>query len=204
MNAPRQFRIWLALPLLAIGSHALSAADGAPALQGGNTPGMRGVVYGLFEDQTGGRIGRVQIDKVDVEYEHRGFLRVAWRPLVVLEGVTLDISAAAAWPGAGAKIIDALRVTGRTHAPVLRNVRVRLAGQSACEITAPKASLRADGGLELIGTRWLAGQAPGNAAGDFCFWLAGPLAGQLTALAPPGRAVAQTFSQDQSPAQSSP
>ena len=117
---------------------------------------------------------------------------------MVLDGVTLDIGVDAVWPGAGAKFIEALQVTGRPHAPVLRKVRLRQAAPARCDIVAAKANLRPDGGLELFGVSWLAGRAPGGRQGDFCFWLAGPLAGQLTALAPSGGTGAQIFSGNQS------
>jgi hypothetical protein len=159
---------------------------------------MKAIVYGFFDDKTGERIGRLQIDKVGVEYQHRGFLKVAWDPLIVLDGVTLEVSAGAVWPEAGAKIIDALRVTGRQNASVLRNVHLRLAGAPGREIAAAGATLRKDGGLELLGVNFTAGAAPAaspSVTGNLCFWLAGPRAGQLTPLAPAGpagSAVAQT------------
>jgi hypothetical protein len=198
-------RTLIALVLLFAGRVLLVAAEGAaPVAQGANAPGMRAVVYGFFDDQTGERIGRLQIGKVDVEYQRHGFLRVAWDPLVVLDGVTLEVSAGAVWPQAGVKIIDALRVTGRQNASVLRRVRLRLAGTPAREITAATASLRRDGGLELVGVTLSGGAAPDSGAGNFCFWLAGPHAGQLIATAPAGATVAQTFSAKQTLAHPAP
>ena len=146
-----------------------------------NTPGMRGVVYGFFEDKTGERIGRMRIDSVEVEYRRQGFLRVAWRPLVVLAGVTLDLAEGANWPSAGAQILNALKVAGGRDGCVLRNVRLRLAGPSAREVVAPTATVRADGALELQAAALAAGGgAKTGAPGTLCLWLAGPRAGQLT------------------------
>ena len=168
----------------------------APVVQGGNAPGMKGVVYGFFDDKTGGRIGRLEIETVGVEYQHRGFLRVAWDPLVVLDGVTLEIGAGAVWPEAGAKIIDALRVTGRSGLSVMRRVHLRIAGTPVREITAATATLGPDGSLTLAGVTMPGSGAPdaGVSAGNFCFWLAGAQAGQLIAIAPTGAAIAQTIS----------
>ena len=178
-----------------VGRVPAGATEPTAAASGANAPGMKAIVYGFFDDKTGERIGRLQIDKVGIEYQHRGFLRVAWDPLVVLDGVTLEISAGAVWPEAGVKIIDALRVTGRQNASVLRNVHLRLAGAPGREITAAGAMLRKDGGLELLGVNLTAGAAPAeptSAATNFCFWLAGPRAGQLTPAAPAGPTLAQT------------
>ena len=194
MRGPNLLRFSIALVAQCAGL-ALLAAERADPPPSANTPGMREVVYGFFDDKTGERIGRLQIAKVDVEYQRHGFLRVAWDPLVVLDGVTLEIGAGVAWPQAGAKIIDALRVSGRREACVLRDVRLRLAGSPAREITAPTASLRADGGLQLPAATLAAGAA--TEAGEFCFWLAGPQAGQLTPVAPGGAPVAQAISAKQ-------
>jgi hypothetical protein len=182
--------------LILAGRLLAGAAEPAVVASGANAPGMKAIVYGFFDDKTGDRIGRLQIDKVGVEYQHRGFLKVAWDPLVVLDGVTLEISGGAAWPEAGVKIIDALRVTGRQSASVLRNVHLRLPGAPGREIAAASATLRQDGGLELLGVNVPAGAtpaAPPSGTGNLCFWLTGPHAGQLTpAASPASPAVAQT------------
>ena len=52
-----------------------AAESAAPASAGGNAPGMKGVVYGFFDDKTGARIGRLEIESVGIEYQRRGFLR---------------------------------------------------------------------------------------------------------------------------------
>lgn len=174
----RQREILLALSFSLATPASLLAGDTAAALPGANAPGMRGVVYGLFDDQTGARLARLKIEHVDLEYEHRGFLRVAWRPVVVLNGVTLDVSAGVAWPAAGAKIVDALQVAGRRKASVLRDVHIRLAGEPARELTAVTGNLRADGALELTGVKFSAGGST-ESTGDRCLWLAGSRAGQL-------------------------
>lgn len=200
MHCPRFHPVFFLLVSLLAGQGRLPAEERvSPAAPGGNAPGMKGVVYGFFDDKTGARIGRLEIESVGVEYQRRGFLRVAWDPIVVLEGVTLDISAGATWPGAGVKIVDALRVTGRSGASVLRRVRLRIPGSPTPEITAATASLRTDGGLVLRDVTAVAsgGSAVEFAKGDLCFWLAGARAGQLVAIAAPEAAVAQTFSAKQ-------
>ncbi len=190
----------LALPLPAIADQEARPASGA------NAPGMKAIVYGFFDDRTGARIGRLQIENVALEYQHRGFLRVAWDPLVVLDGVTLEIDAAAIWPDAGVKIVDALRVTGRQNASVLRHVRLRLGGARQSEITAESALLRKDGALELTGVELAAGSTAATlpASGRMCFWLAGPRAGQLTTVPPASADIAALFSAGKTLAQPAP
>lgn len=197
MSCFRSASIFFLLALLGAAQITLRAET--PATPGTNAPGMKGVVYGFFDDKTGARIGRLEIESVGVEYQRRGFLRVAWDPIVVLDGVTLEISAGATWPDAGMKIIDALRVTGRSGASVLRRVRLRIPGSPTPEITAATASLRTDGGLVLRDVTASAseGAAAESARGNLCLWLAGPRAGQLVAMASTDAAVAQAFSAKQ-------
>jgi hypothetical protein len=151
----------------------------APSLT--NTPGMRGLVHGFFDDRTGERNGRLRIESVEVEYRRQGFLRVAWRPLVVLAGVNLEIEAVADWPATGRQILAALQSAGGREAWVLRNVRLRLAGSPNREILAPTAAVRSDGGLELRSAVFLTGgETAQGGPQDLCLWLAGPQVGQLT------------------------
>ena len=195
----------LALLLVATGGVG-AAAQASPVVQGGNAPGMKEVIHGFFDDKTGDKIGRLRIESVGVEYQKRGFLRVAWDPIVVLDGVTLEIAPGATWPEAGVKILDALHVTGRSGACVLRRVTLRLDGPAPRDIRAATASLRADGGLELTDATSLtaagAGSAPEAGSKNFCFWLAGPQAGQLVATVPVGANIAQTLSTKQTSAHS--
>ena len=134
----------------------------------------------------GERVARLLIDRVGLEYRSQGFLRVAWRPMVVLEGVTLEVSdPSAAWSAQGSEILRTMRTLGGRNEVVLRRVLIRVAG--APEITASAARIRSDGGLELT----LQPGGPGQAAAPprvQYFWLTGPQAGRLTETAPPRRA----------------
>lgn len=162
----------------------VEAAEGPnPAARASTGPGMEGVVYGFFDDKTGARIGRLRIERVHLEHRRQGFFRVGWRPLIVLEGVSLDIEtdAAAAWPHAGRQILSALHGTAWDEFE-LRNVRLRLAGTPAREIVATRGRVRADGGLELTAPTVTGVEAAADAP-PLCFWLAGAQAGTLTALA---------------------
>jgi hypothetical protein len=138
---------------------------------------MRGVALGFFDGTTGNRVARLLLDRVTLEYRHQGFLRVAWRPLVMLDGVTLESSAVAAWPAQGPKVCQTLRELAGRDELVLRHVRVCLAGSPALEITAPSARLRADGCLELPAATVTGATAPATTV-DGCLWLTGPAAGR--------------------------
>lgn len=173
----------------------VAAETGATPVPAGNQPGMEGVVHGFFDDQTGARIGRLRIDHVRLEYRRQGFLRVAWRPLVVLDGVSLEIKAGTAWPAAGTQIIRALQ-GGNRDSSVLRNVTVLLDGSPAQRITAPTARLRADHALELSDAVVVRDGQAFAEPGTVCFWLAGPQAGQWTR---PPAAIASTTAPSSQP-----
>lgn len=174
--------------LLHAGTPAVTTDHVGPAPSLTNAPGMRGLVHAFFDDRTGERNGRLRIESVEVEYRRQGFLRVAWRPLVVLAGVTLEVAEVADWPATGRQILDALQSAGGRDGWVLRNVRLRLAGNPHREIVAPTAAVRPDGGLELRSAVFLSGGETGQGGPqDLCLWLAGPQAGRLTP-PPPGAA----------------
>ncbi len=142
-----------------------------------NRPGMEGVTYRFFDDRTGGDIGRLRIERVTMEYGRRGFLRVAWQPQVVLEGVTLEIVSGAPWPAAGTQILEALRAGGR-EAGALHNLTLLPAGTSTPKIVAPVARLRADGAIECVAAAVSPAGGAASVSETGCFWLSGPLAGR--------------------------
>lgn len=176
--------------LFAAGTMCVSAADPADASA---RPGMQGMVYRFFDDRTGANIGRLRIERVEMEYGRRGFLRVAWQPVVVLDGVTLEISSTAVWPAAGAPILDALRVKARDGA-VLRNVTLVLPSTPGTKITSSAGRLRGDGALELTDAVVFDAGSPPSGSTTLCFWLSGPQAGKWTAARPPTSPSDPTFS----------
>lgn len=165
------FAVLATLCLLAalVGQAAASGVEGAPAAR---RPKAAGLVYGFFDDATGARNGRLRIEHVRMAYGRQGFLRVAWRPQAVLEGVNLEIAPTATWPAAGRQIADALRSQGEIAE--LREITVQLPGGKA--LHARSGRLRADGALELQEVEATAGSGPASPA--HCLWLAGPDAGR--------------------------
>ncbi len=119
------------------------------ALVPGGGPAMKGVACKFFDDKTGYCTGQLKIGSVNMEYRKQGFLRVAWRPLVVLSQVDLDIHTDMAWAAQGAQIGHQLLALGGRDELVLRDVRLHLAGSPRREITAPTARLLRNGMLEL-------------------------------------------------------
>lgn len=141
-------------------------------------PDMQGVTFGIFDHERGTRTGRLKINRIHAEYRRQGFLMVAWRPLVVLEGVELEADAALSWPEQGSQIHRALLTLGGREELVLRSVRIRLAGSPVQELNATSARLGAGGVLELSEVT-LAGQPPGSDRTTGKLWLTGPNAGRL-------------------------
>jgi hypothetical protein len=141
--------------------------EGAPAFQG--------VVYRFFDDHTGLRTGQLKIGRIDMEYRRQGFLRVAWRPLVVLDRVELDIGADLAWPEQGSQISRELLTLGGRDELVLRDVRVRLAGEAGRLITASTGRFLPGGVLEFLEATDSASDHP---RGTMRLHLTGPHAGQ--------------------------
>ena len=58
--------------------------------------GPQNVRVGFFNEANGWRVGRLQIGKMTLDYRRQGVFRVAWKPQVVLTGVTLQITDRAA------------------------------------------------------------------------------------------------------------
>lgn len=141
------------------------------------------MVCGFFDNTTGDRIGRLQIERVGLEYKRQGFLRVAWRPFVVLEGVTLDLAAGAFRSSAGVQITEALKGSNG-EAAILRNVTLTLSQPRALRIAAATARLRTDGALELSDATVSEADLPPAGPSTVCFWLIGPEAGKWSVVVP--------------------
>lgn len=166
-------------------------------------PGMQGAVYRFFDDNTGERTGELRIGRVDMEYRRQGFLRVAWRPLVVLEKVDFDFTAAMAWPVQGSQIVRALEKLGGRDELVLRDVRVHLAGETDRELTAATARLAPGGALVLAEATLSEGGAAATPSGTYRLELTGANAGRL-ARSVPLRRKSETLSASNSLTQLSP
>ncbi len=182
---PYTFRIGLlGMALAWSGNGSLPAAEPAPApaTRVSGAPGMQGAVYRFFDDKTGERTGELRIGRVDMEYRRQGFLRVAWRPLVVLAKVEFDFSATMAWPEQGSQIVRALEALGGRDELVLREVHVRLAGSPDRELTAATARLMPGGAIELADAVLTGSEA--TPPGTFRLSLTGPNAGRLARSVP--------------------
>lgn len=140
---------------------------------------MSGALYRFFDDATGERTGELRIGRVDMEYRRQGFLRVAWRPLVVLAKVEFDFTATMAWPAQGSQIVHALETLGGRDELVLRDVRVRLAGERRRELTAATARLAPGGALVLFDAELSEGGEAATAPGTYRLELTGVNAGRL-------------------------
>jgi hypothetical protein len=174
--------IVLIVMVCSVAGGRLEAADReAPAAKVEGAPRMQGVAYRFFDDRTGALTGQLRIGHVDMEYQRKGFLRVAWKPQVILQDVKFEVSSDMAWPVQGAQMVRALLALGGRDELVFRDVRVQLAGTPGREITAPNARLLPDGALEMSGaTLAEEGRAQtDNRTGTFRLALTGQHAGQL-------------------------
>ncbi len=178
---------WVSLIVLTLGlvgmtGVPLEAADREAAVtKVEGAPRMHGVAYRFFDDRTGALTGQLRIGHVDMEYQRKGFLRVAWKPQVILQDVNFEVSSDLAWPVQGAQMVRALLALGGREELAFRAVRVHLAGTPGREITAPTARLLPDGALEMSGAT-LAEEGRTQAdsrTGTFRLALTGPHAGQL-------------------------
>ena len=140
---------------------------------------LNGIVVGYFDLASERRVARLELEHISLAYRHQGFLRVAWRPQVVMDGVTLEVVDAAAWPGQAAEVCRTLRELGGSDELILHRVCIRLAGEPGCVITAGSARLNAAGGLLLVDAFSSEAGAPPVSAGNQMFWLGGPDAGRL-------------------------
>jgi len=174
--------IVLIVMVCSVAGGRLEAADReAPAAKVEGAPRMQGVAYRFFDDRTGALTGQLRIGHVDMEYQRKGFLRVAWKPQVILQDVKFEVSSDMAWPVQGAQMVRALLALGGRDELVFRDVRVQLAGTPGREITAPNARLLPDGALEMSGAT-LAEEGTAqtdNRTGTFRLALTGQHAGQL-------------------------
>ncbi|MBX3750328.1 MAG: hypothetical protein KF897_09585 [Opitutaceae bacterium] len=165
------------LLVLALAAVAPGAGWAAQAAKVEGAPSVQGVVYRFFDNSTGARTGELRIGSVDLEYRRQGFMRVAWRPLVVLQSVVLTVDGDQAWAGHDSQIVRALLTHGGREDLVLRGVKVRLAGTPARELFAGTARLLPDGVLELHDATLAADGT--TEAGTFRLALTGAHAGQL-------------------------
>lgn len=170
----RRFFLLLALALAAVVPGAKLAAQAAK-VEG--APSVQGVVYRFFDNRTGARTGELRIGSVDLEYRRQGFMRVAWRPLVVLQSVVLTVDSEQAWAGHDSQIVRALLTHGGREDLVLRGVKVGLAGTPARELFAGTARLLPDGVLELMDATLTTDRT--TETGTYRLPLTGAHAGQL-------------------------
>jgi hypothetical protein len=178
---------FLALLALASPAGAQDAYPVMPLLDKGHE--MEGIKTGFFS-ATGERVARLQIDRVGLEYRNQGFLRVALWPLVVLDGVILDVSdPATVWANQGAEILRTIRNLGGRNEVILRRVQIHVAGSP--DVVALVAHVRADGALELSMPEASAGAVSVPATIRY-FWLTGPQAGRLTQTVPSRQMAAVT------------
>ena len=115
---------------------------------------------GFFDSTTGVRVAYLRIECVSREFGHAGPFRVAWKPQVILDHLTIDITAAAAWPSVAGEAFNMLPSGRGSVAVVIRNLTLRIPAWNGLVIEAPLARLTETGDIVLIGATALQRDTP--------------------------------------------
>lgn len=133
----------------------------------------------FFHPESEVRLARVRVGRVRVDYEKRGFLRVAWAPRLVLEDMELTVDDAEAWRVFGPDLVDALRRL-RPDLPLrIDGLRVAEGGRL---LIADGARLEAPDRLRLSGWQLHAATSAARKWERGLLWLSGPEAGRAATL----------------------
>ncbi|MFI5356030.1 MAG: hypothetical protein ACHQ4G_01710 [Opitutales bacterium] len=168
----------------AAGSLRADPGANSPELKVEGAPTVQGATFRFFDAKTGVVVGRLQIGHVDFEYRQQGFMHVAWRPLVVLAQVELDVGSGLAWPSQGSQIVRALHSVAGHDKLVVRELTIRLQAQASRKIHSTRAVLDPDDSLKLFDAQVSVDGVPAatKLAGTFRLPLTGPHAGMLEQL----------------------
>lgn len=164
---------------MAVSSGIAAVETQAPAPKVEGAPSMKGSVFSIFDNKSGTRTGRIKVEHIDFEYRRQGFMLVALRPQVVMEGVEMEIDASLAWNTQGLQIVRALTSMGKHEEVLMRNIRVRFTGPQAQELTAQFARLTPTGALEFSQAGLTASGESADSDGTYLLPLTGPNAGHL-------------------------
>lgn len=170
--------LWVALFLVLGGACApLRAEEPRPMLD--REHAIDGWSMAFFHPESEVRLARLRVGRVRVDYEKRGFLRVAWAPRLVLEDMELTVDDPEAWRVFGPDLIEALRRL-RPDLPLrIDGLRVAEGGRL---LVAEDARLETPERLRLRGVEAHEGSMPPRKSERGLLWLSGPEAGRATAL----------------------
>ena len=186
LRARRSVRRWLCLgAMLAVFSSVAQAASVAisptMAVTMTREDGPQNVRVGFFNEANGWRVGRLQIGKMTLDYRHQGVFRVAWKPQVVLTGVTLQIADRSSCAAVSSQLPEALRSIGAGGAMVMREVVLEIQAPAHLRIESARAELTAAGDLLLRDAH--RSDAPDASACDVVLYLSGARIGEIEAAA---------------------
>lgn len=151
------------------------AADEGSALNVDWNLKLHNVDTDLFDPSTGSPVARIHIENLSREFGHSGPLRVAWKPQVVLEHVTIEVADTAAWPSAAGDVLGRLSFHHRILNVVIRGLTLRIPERNGLVIEAPFAQLTEGGDLAMAtATAMQSGSSPRSLA-DAVVPLAKPL-----------------------------
>jgi hypothetical protein len=141
--------------------------------------GAKGVVVPLYVAGQAEPAAVLRIEKVYTDFQRRGFFRIGLLPMLVAEGVEVELRSQEHILAALKQVGDYLQRRGRATTLELRRVVIELPGRSAPRLEAGRVRFRPEGSWELAGgVRWRGASAEVQASsGTFC--PAGDRAGQL-------------------------
>ena len=142
--------------------------------------GPRNVTLGFFDDANGERVARLQIGLMTLDYRRQGLFRVAWKPQVILTGVTLQLTDLAACRTVGSQLPEALRSIGAGGSLQLRSVVLEIQQPAALRIEAAGAEFTTGGDLMFLHAS--RSDEPTDAARTLLLRLIGPNAGTLESM----------------------
>ena len=142
--------------------------------------GPQNVRVGFFNEANGWRVGRLQIGKMTLDYRRQGVFRVAWKPQVVLTGVTLQITDRSACAAVSSQLPEALRSIGAGGAMVMREVVLEIQAPTNLRIESARAEFTAAGDLILRDAR--RSDTPAATPSDLVLYLSGAKIGEIEAI----------------------
>jgi hypothetical protein len=202
--------VWLAVVLLL--SAALTAAAAADGLGGAFLlrSQMKNVEVPLYVGNDAQPAGVVRVGRVFTDYERRGFFRIGALPLLVLEGVTIELTRpeqaqaalvqARGWLGAGSPESASVSTNGGATTSArpkveranrvldCRNLTLVIPGSVTNVVRAGRARIAADGQLELTENVRVEGLLPLQAR-QARLQMSGPNCGELSWEAQDGTAM---------------
>jgi hypothetical protein len=148
----------------------------AAGLAGGTAQGVEIAEYGLTDLSP---VAKIHADRIFTDYERHGFFRIGLLPILVVENVELQISAA----GSLTNALSALREWRQPSVGIrrleLRNLEITIVGEAQPRLRALRARISNDSSLELFSISLPSSERQPIIFGKGSLQIAGSSAGRL-------------------------